>query len=258
MTWESGAWMETIGGRKIDLIYPDPVALDLSDMAHSLAKQTRFVGHTEHTYSVAEHSLWVWKLVALEFPEDYLLQLHAVLHDAGETYTGDISAPVKEAMRILSRQRDTISVFDLISANVHLALLAKFGMVRLDEARARIVKRADLTMLSTEHRCPALMPKAGEHPWKVEEHFPPHEGLLDGTVALEPLSMYRPEDWHRDLPELVRFPAFLASVTPNLKYDVLHRNQTRPLVEEDIRSLFRATVTRLLVLTTNAGLLGAP
>jgi hypothetical protein len=235
-------WMETIGGKQIDLLSPDPKKMKLPDMSHSLAKQTRFVGHTEHTYSVAEHSLWVWKLVALEFPENDLLQLHAVLHDAGETYTGDISAPVKDAMRQLT-PGESASAFDIISDRVHTAVLVHFGLQPLDLAAASIVKAADLTMLSTEHRCPALMPKASDR-WAVEEHFPPHQGLLDGTVVLEP-DMIIPSGWRPIHIAKLRFPACVGlQPRPGLATGPVLRAS-----ESDIEHLFRGTVERLLART---------
>jgi hypothetical protein len=234
-------WIETIGARKFDFLDSDPGAIDLSDIGDALSNQNRFTGHTAHGYSVAEHSLWVWKLVAIRSPGDYLRQLHAVLHDAAEAYVGDVSRPLKEAMRQIALSGMS-SPFDLIEESVQRVIYTRFGLPLPDARTRELIKLFDMQMLATEHHCPALMPKAGALKWDEPE---PHEGLLDGTVVLTPDEMI-PEDWKpMSFPEHVRFPALVGLQRP----PPLASLAPIPLDVGSLAVLFRGTIQRLLELT---------
>lgn len=84
--------LETINGRIIDVLNPDPFAIDIFDIAHGLSMQCRFGGHTVRHYSVAEHSWWVSKLCKPEYA------LQGLLHDATEAYLCDIPTPIKRLL----------------------------------------------------------------------------------------------------------------------------------------------------------------
>lgn len=77
-------------------VYLKAIDADVQEVAHSLSRLCRFTGHTEVTYSVAQHSLLVASLVAQTDPD---LAVVGLLHDAHEAYLGDISRPVKELFR---------------------------------------------------------------------------------------------------------------------------------------------------------------
>tara|TARA_B100001939_G_scaffold348092_1_gene372560 strand:+ start:3187 stop:3903 length:717 start_codon:yes stop_codon:yes gene_type:complete len=82
----------TATGKMIDLLDPQPEDIDFNVIAHSLAKQCRWTGHTNLFYSVAQHSF----LMAQHMPQP--LQAYALLHDAHEAYIGDIPHPLKAIM----------------------------------------------------------------------------------------------------------------------------------------------------------------
>lgn len=88
---ETGNWIATYTGRWIEPLKPDPEAIDIEDIAHSLSNQCRFTGHTRKFYSTAQHCVLVSQVV----PDE--LALWGLLHDASETYVSDIARPVKHA-----------------------------------------------------------------------------------------------------------------------------------------------------------------
>jgi len=248
-------WIETLSGKRFDLLAPDADAVDLTDLSHSLAHLSRFTGHTARSYSVGEHCLWVWKLIELEYPEDYLLQLLGQFHDGHEAYTGDVSGPLKAALRLLeSRSRATgdprftpkpvTSSLDAINARVQRAVLQHFGLTAPTPWQDTVIKGADMRMLSTEHLCPALMPNAGVHEWEADATAPV-TGLLDGSIVLEPEKMV--SGTPHKLPRTVRFPARVALQTPPTERPT-YSSPALPIFEDDVAFLFKQNAMRLLSL----------
>jgi 5'-deoxynucleotidase YfbR-like HD superfamily hydrolase len=95
------AWQRMLSGRRLDLLDPSPLDVEISDIAHGLARVARWNGQTsgEHAFSVAQHSLLVEaifsKLVTDASPE---AQLAALLHDAPEYVIGDMISPFKSVV----------------------------------------------------------------------------------------------------------------------------------------------------------------
>jgi 5'-deoxynucleotidase YfbR-like HD superfamily hydrolase len=90
-----------LSGRRLDLLDPTPVDIEIEDIARGLAFVARWNGQTlgEHAYSVAEHSLLVETLFARIAPNAPVKwRLAALLHDAPEYVIGDMIAPVKAAV----------------------------------------------------------------------------------------------------------------------------------------------------------------
>ena len=112
MAVKTDAWIQTYTGKKFSLLDPQPEDICIEDIARALSMTCRFGGHVKKFYSVAEHSLEMVKLV----PSPH--GLHALLHDAGEAYIGDITSPVKSLINGISRVEDAAldaieSVFEL-------------------------------------------------------------------------------------------------------------------------------------------------
>ena len=79
-------------GRRLDLLDPSPLDIEIEDIAHGLARVARWNGQTdgEHAFSVAEHSLLVEKIATELEPElDRALQAGGLIHDAPEYVIGD-------------------------------------------------------------------------------------------------------------------------------------------------------------------------
>ncbi|NOZ31589.1 MAG: HD family hydrolase [Alphaproteobacteria bacterium] len=95
------AWQRMLSGRRLNLLDPSPLDIELSDIAHGLARVARWNGQTigDYAYSVAQHSLLVMEIAAASGPKlDASGRLYALLHDAPEYVMGDIISPFKTAM----------------------------------------------------------------------------------------------------------------------------------------------------------------
>ena len=131
-------WIQTYGGRIVDLLTPNPETIDIEDIAHALARICRYTGHTAGHYSVAQHSV----LVSRHLPPE--LAFDGLMHDAAEAYVHDVSAPLKSAMREVEGRETS---YDIITHRVDAAISAKFGLTSPIPEAVRI---ADLRMLATE------------------------------------------------------------------------------------------------------------
>ena len=95
------AWQRMLSGRRLDLLDPTPVDVEVEDIAHGLAFVARWNGQTfgDWPYSVAEHSLLVEEIFAQANPGlAAKWRLAALLHDAPEYVIGDMISPVKAAV----------------------------------------------------------------------------------------------------------------------------------------------------------------
>ena len=95
------AWQRMLSGRRLDLLDPTPVDIEIEDIAHGLSFVARWNGQTKgnYAYSVAEHSLLVEKIFTYLYPKTSIRwKLAALLHDAPEYVIGDMISPVKAAI----------------------------------------------------------------------------------------------------------------------------------------------------------------
>lgn len=116
------AWQRMLSGRRLDLLDPTPMDIEVEDIAHGLAFVARWNGQTQgdFPYSVAEHSLLVETLIGRTFPEiETKWRLAALLHDAPEYVIGDMISPVKDAVGPGYGDLD-----DRLTAAIHL----RFGL----------------------------------------------------------------------------------------------------------------------------------
>lgn len=153
-------WIQTHTGRAFDLLEPRAEDVDVADIAHALARINRFSGHTHgEPYSVAHHSMLVADLLASWGAPPAIVR-EGLLHDAAEAYYGDITSPVKRALRDLmvgnkAVRVDEASVVHLLAALESLTIpidrVVRASLV-LPEHESAIVKRADLVALAIERR----------------------------------------------------------------------------------------------------------
>src|SRR6188472_378422 len=135
---EARAWQRMLSGRRLDLLDPSPLDVEVEDIAHGLAFVARWNGQTrgEHPYSVAEHSLLVEELYGRIVPRpDPKWRLAALLHDAPEYVIGDMISPVKAAVG---------PGYALLDARLARAVHIRFGLpADLPKAVKVQIKRAD-------------------------------------------------------------------------------------------------------------------
>src|SRR5258708_588605 len=99
---EPRAWQRMLSGRRLDLLDPSPLDIELEDIAHGLARVARWNGQTKgaHIYSVAQHCLLVEALARLRAPRlDRSRRLPVLVHDAPEYVIGDMISPFKAVVR---------------------------------------------------------------------------------------------------------------------------------------------------------------
>ena len=132
------AWQRMLSGRRLDLLDPTPMDIEVEDIAHGLAFVARWNGQTigDYAYSVAEHSLLVEQIYALIQPKaPAKWRLAALLHDAPEYVIGDMISPVKSAVG-----PDYGVLDDRLTAAIHI----RFGLPAvLPVAVKKQIKKAD-------------------------------------------------------------------------------------------------------------------
>lgn len=132
------AWQRMLSGRRLDLLDPTPVDIEIEDIAHGLAFVARWNGQTrgDYPYSVTEHSLLVESIFARLVPDaPPRWRLAALLHDAPEYVIGDMISPVKAAVGPGYGALD-----DRLAAAIHL----RFGLPAvIPKTVKRDIKKAD-------------------------------------------------------------------------------------------------------------------
>jgi uncharacterized protein len=92
------AWQRMLSGRRLDLLDPSPLDVEIEDIAHGLGRVVRWSGQKQspHIFSVAQHSLLVEKIAAALHPDiSRAERLFMLLHDAPEYVIGDMISPFK-------------------------------------------------------------------------------------------------------------------------------------------------------------------
>ncbi len=132
------AWQRMLSGRRLDLLDPTPMDVEIEDIAHGLAFVARWNGQTfgDWPYSVAEHSLLVEALYGRMNPAaPAKWRLAALLHDAPEYVIGDMISPVKAAVGPAYGELD-----DRLQAAINI----RFGLpAQVPAAVKKAIKKAD-------------------------------------------------------------------------------------------------------------------
>jgi 5'-deoxynucleotidase YfbR-like HD superfamily hydrolase len=134
-----------LSGRRLDLLDPSPLDVEIEDIAHGLARVARWNGQTTgaHAFSVAQHSLVVEDICRKLAPDwDKKRRLMALLHDAPEYVIGDMISPFKAALGI---------DYKAFEAKLEAAIHVRFGLpAQASPAVKGVIKRADIICASFE------------------------------------------------------------------------------------------------------------
>ncbi len=184
-----------LSGRRLDLLDPSPVDVEIEDIAHGLARVARWNGQTTGVlpFTVAQHSLLVVDFCAAIRPEwPAKWRLAALLHDAPEFVIGDMISPFKSALG---------EGYRTIERRLQTAIHLRFGLpAALPDAVAKTIKRAD--------RASAFFEATQLAGFSVEEArvlFGPPEGAPAVTLAIEPTAAVQSR-------YLERFGALMAEI----------------------------------------------
>lgn len=132
------AWQRMLSGRRLDLLDPSPMDIEIEDIAHGLARVARWNGQTsgEHGFSVAQHALVVEEIAVHLKPDlDPRWRLAALLHDAAEYVIGDMISPFKAALGLNYRTFE-----HRLEAAIHI----RFGLpVHIPDEIKSLIKASD-------------------------------------------------------------------------------------------------------------------
>jgi len=155
--------ISTYNGHAFDIFNPDSWVFDIDEIAQALANTCRFGGHVEF-YSVAEHCVRVASWLK-DHGYSERVQLIGLLHDAVETYIGDIPRPIKKTFTL-----DGEGIMDL-EKGMEYAMFAAFGLLQDNfDSEWAAIKQADWAVYELERdERPnvgrGLLPSAAKHEW---------------------------------------------------------------------------------------------
>jgi len=138
-------WQRMLSGRRLNLVEPSPLDIEIEDIALGLARNTRWNGQTSgpHGWSVAQHSDFTVEIMRRLKPRASAQLLMATkLHDASEYVTHDLITPLKAVVG---------DVFKEVEQRLTAAIYLRFGLKPiLDPADKALIKRADRIAAATE------------------------------------------------------------------------------------------------------------
>jgi len=133
------AWQRMLSGRRLNLLDPSPLDVELSDIAHGLARVARWNGQTigDHAFSVAQHCVVVEEIALMLKPDlDVQWRMAILLHDAPEYVIGDMISPFKNVMG---------GTYKAVEERLHHAIHRAFDLpADLPASIAKLAKKADI------------------------------------------------------------------------------------------------------------------
>jgi uncharacterized protein len=133
------AWQRMLSGRRLDLLDPSPLDIEIADIAHGLARTARWNGQTRgaHIFSVAQHSLLVEAVMREQIPRmNDRTGLAALLHDSPEYVIGDMISPFKAVIG---------NAYKMVEHRLLAAIHIRFGLpAELDPKMTKAIKTADM------------------------------------------------------------------------------------------------------------------
>ena len=175
------AWQRMLSGRRLDLLDPSPLDIEIEDIARGISRVARWNGQTsgDHAFSVAEHSVLVEAIFGRLYPDATCEErLKCLLHDAPEYVIGDMISPFKSALGL---------DYKAFEARLEEAIHLRFGLrPKTSKALHKKIKQADGVSAYLE-----ATQIAGFTREEADTYFVrPPEGL---DIALDPLPVSQAE-----------------------------------------------------------------
>ncbi len=171
------AWQRMLSGRRLDLLDPSPLDVEIEDIAHGLSRVARWNGQTRgaNSFSVAEHSLLVERLMHNAAPKlAPRWRLAALLHDAPEYVIGDLISPFKAMVG---------GDYKVLENRLLAAIHRRFGLpVEVPQNAAKAIKKADQAAAWFE-----ATQLAGFSVEDAKQHFTPPRLKSAEEIILTPL-----------------------------------------------------------------------
>jgi len=175
------AWQRMLSGRRLDLLDPSPLDVEISDIAHGLARVARWNGQTkgDHAFSVAQHSLIVEEIFRRMNPKVGPNEMQmALLHDAPEYVIGDMISPFKAVVG---------GGYKLVEKRLEAAVHLRFGLpAHPTRALKDQIKKADT--ISAYFEATEL---AGFAEAEARKFFGQPRGITRDTLAMAPLPAFQ-------------------------------------------------------------------
>lgn len=172
----SRAWQRMLSGRRLDLLDPSPLDVELADIAHGLARVARWNGQTigDHAFSVAQHSLLVEDIFRRTNRCNADDCLMALLHDAPEYVIGDMISPFKAVVG---------GGYKSVEKRLECAVHLRFGLpAHTPKELKERIKKADRVAAYFE-----ATELAGFSPVEARKFFGQPRGVTRETLLIDPL-----------------------------------------------------------------------
>ncbi len=171
------AWQRMLSGRRLDLLDPSPLDVEIEDVAHGLSRVPRWNGQTagDWAFSVAQHSVLVERIAGLTVPDlAPKWRLAALLHDGPEYVIGDLISPFKAVVG---------GDYKALEGRLMGAIHRRAGLPEtLPQTAEKAIKRADLTAAWFE-----ATQLAGFAETEAAKHFPRPRFRRKIAIRLKPL-----------------------------------------------------------------------
>nr|WP_210296978.1 HD family hydrolase [Gellertiella hungarica] len=165
-----------LSGRRLDLLDPSPLDVEISDIAHGLARVARWNGQTrgDHALSVAQHSLMVETIFTRLFEATPVERMMALLHDAPEYVIGDMISPFKAVVG---------GGYKTVERRLEAAVHLRFGLPPHPSAELKTrIKKADCIAAFFEATVLAGFSEA-----EARKFFGTPRGITADTIDIEPI-----------------------------------------------------------------------
>ena len=126
------AWQRMLSGRRLEILNPSPLDIEIEDIAHGLSFLARWNGQTigDYPFSVAQHSLLVENIFSSQFPKmDNQSKLFALLHDSAEYVISDMISPLKDHLGM---------TYETLDEKLTMAICIRFN---IPTTKIKIIKK---------------------------------------------------------------------------------------------------------------------